>query len=201
MKKIIINEQQLNFLLEQQGIDDFFEMMSETFPDSVYIMQFIKDFITKSGCKSIKVDSFKYPALGLSTINGSVLNIKVFSLELSYFLYVLFHEIAHQYQYKKYGIDKMYGCYTRDLSLREGALFMKNCENIADEFAMRKLRELKKYFGDKLKITNQESKVYQDTPIEYFEKLIEKFIKIIEQKGYNDKNEITEILYNFIKNG
>ena len=80
MKKIIINEQQLNFLLEQQGIDDFFEIMSETFHDSVYIMQFIKDFITKSGCKSIKVDSFKYPALGLSTINGIVLNIKVFSL-------------------------------------------------------------------------------------------------------------------------
>ena len=57
-------------------------------------------------------------------------------------LYIIFHEIAHQYQFKKYGADKMYECYTGDLSDEEAADLIKRVEEVADEFALKKVRQL-----------------------------------------------------------
>lgn len=201
MKKFLITEQQLRFLIEQQGLNEFFQQMSETYPDSVYMMQYIKEFIEKSGCKNISVDNFRLQAYGLSTMNGVVLNTSAFTTPYSTFLYILFHEIAHQYQYKKYGIDKMYACYTGDMDIDDAAVWMKNVENVADEFAIRKIREAKKKFESRIKLNDIKHKIYQDAPIGQFKHLIQTFISKIKEKGYTDKNEISEILFNYVKNG
>jgi hypothetical protein len=199
--KIILNENQFKLLLEQEGFDEFAVEVSEKYPDSVYLLRFISDFVKKSGCQKIDIEPLKYGAFGLSLVDRVVINKKSLELPLSNFLYTLFHEVAHQYQYKKYGIDKMYGIYTGDISVDEGAKFMKYVENVADDFAIRKLREINKLFDDKIKINANINKIYEKIPIDYYKNLINIFIKKIKDGNYTSKEDISEILYNYVKNG
>jgi hypothetical protein len=199
--KIILNENQFKLLLEQGGFDEFAVEVSEKYPDSVYLLRFISDFVKKSGCQKIDIEPLKYGAFGLSLVDRVVINKKSLELPLSNFLYTLFHEVAHQYQYKKYGIDKMYGIYTGDVSVDEGAKFMKYVENVADDFAIRKLREINKLFDDKIKINANINKIYEKIPIDYYKNLINIFIKKIKDSNYSSKEDISEILYNYVKNG
>jgi hypothetical protein len=164
-------------------------------------LRFISDFVKKSGCQKIDIEPLKYGAFGLSLVDRVVINKKSLELPLSNFLYTLFHEVAHQYQYKKYGIDKMYGIYTGDVSVDEGAKFMKYVENVADDFAIRKLREINKLFDDKIKINANINKIYEKIPIDYYKNLINIFIKKIKDGNYTSKEDISEILYNYVKNG
>jgi hypothetical protein len=199
--KIILNENQFKLLLEQEGFDEFAVEVSEKYPDSVYLLRFISDFVKKSGCQKIDIEPLEYGAFGLSLVDRVVINKKSLELPLSNFLYTLFHEVAHQYQYKKYGIDKMYGIYTGDISVDEGAKFMKYVENVADDFAIRKLREINKLFDDKIKINANINKIYEKIPIDYYKNLINIFIKKIKDGNYSSKEDISEILYNYVKNG
>lgn len=199
--KVIIKENQLRLISEQEGFDELAVKMSETYPDSVYLLRFIMDFVQKSGCKKIDIEFMKHPAYGLSLTDKVVINSSSLKKNLSQFLYILFHEVAHQFQYKKYGIDKMYGSYIGDISVDEGAEFMKYVENVADDFAMRKLREVKKLFGDKVEIDVNQNKVYENVPIFHYKNLINIFIKKIKESGYKEKEEISTILYNYVKNG
>jgi hypothetical protein len=199
--KIILNENQFKLLLEQEGFDEFAVEVSEKYPDSVYLLRFISDFVKKSGCQKIDIEPLEYGAFGLSLVDRVVINKKSLELPLSNFLYTLFHEVAHQYQYKKYGIDKMYGIYTGDISVDEGAKFMKYVENVADDFAIRKLREINKLFDDKIKINANINKIYEKIPIDYYKNLINIFIKKIKDGNYTSKEDISEILYNYVKNG
>lgn len=198
--KIILNESQYNLVLEQVGLDIFVEQMNDAYPDSIYAMDTIVDFIRKSGCQKIEILDFKHPAYGAALHDRVIINKLVLNRDLTTFLYVVFHEIAHQYQYKKYGIDKMYGCYTGDISIEEGAEFMKYVENVADEFAVRKIRQLDKLYKDRLNLkVDKIVKAYQNSTTTQFEGLIRHIIKLIRDNNYNDKEEISEIMYNYIK--
>jgi uncharacterized protein YaaR (DUF327 family) len=95
----------------------------------------------------------------------------------------------------------MYGIYNGDVSVDEGAKFMKYLENVADDFAIRKLREINKLFDDKIKINSNISKTYENIPIDYYKSLINIFIKKIKDSNYSSKEDISEILYNHVKNG
>jgi len=198
--KIIVNEEQFKLLTEQQGIEDFTVRISETYPDSVYVLDFIVNFIRNSGCKSIRVQPLKYKAQGLSLVDGVVINVSAFEKPFSTFLYILFHEVAHQYQYTKYGIDKMYACYTGELPVEDAANWMLQTEKVADDFAVRKIREMQQLFDDEYEINEPEVKVYDEAPIEHFIELINIFTQEINKKGYQNKEEISEILFNFVKN-
>ena len=188
---------------EQVGLDDFLEKISIQYPDSVYIMEFIVDFIKKSGCQKIELTNFQpnIPAYGASLHDRVLLNEMMFKskVSLTYFLYVLFHEIAHQYQYKKYGIDKMYGIYTGEISIEDGAKWVQNCENIADEFAIRKLRELKKKNKRVVIFDQNITKAYKNAPIDHFKNFIENIVEMLKKGNYKNKIDITEIMYNNIK--
>lgn len=186
------------FLFEQDGISDFLIQILEKHPDSAYILEFLSKFIKNSGCKRIEFAEFSMSASGASLHDRVLINKRALEFEITQLLYVIFHEIAHQYQYKKYGIDKIYGMYTGEISVKEGAKLLQEIENIADEFAIRKLRELKTK-TDKLVIKDTSiKKVYENVPISVFEMTIEKFIKMVKNGNYKDKVEISEILYNNI---
>ena len=62
-------------------------------------------FYHRSGCKKIKIENFEKTKLGFSIPGIVYLNELVFDLPIHYFLYVILHEISHQFQYKKYGKD------------------------------------------------------------------------------------------------
>jgi hypothetical protein len=200
MKKIILTKEQKTILSEQIGVDNFLVELSEKQPDSVYIMKFLTDFIKKSGCERIEFSNFKLTAHGASLIDRVLINREILNYRLDYILYVIFHEIAHQFQYRKYGRDKMYDLYLGDFPIHEGAIWLKNIEEVADDFAFRKLRELSKK-TDKIKINfNVLKKNYDNTPIFMYEQLIKYTISLIKNEKWNDKDDISEILYNNIVN-
>ena len=74
--KIILNENQFKLLLEQGGFDEFAVEVSEKYPDSVYLLRFISDFVKKSGCQKIDIEPLKYGAFGLSLVDRVVINKK-----------------------------------------------------------------------------------------------------------------------------
>lgn len=197
--KLILTEKQKTILSEQVGIDTFLVQLSERHPDSVYVMKFLSDFILKSGCQRIEFGNFKISAHGASLIDRVIINEKVLDYPLPYVLYVIFHEIAHQYQYKKYGIDKMYDLYLGKIPIKDGAIWLKNIEEVADDFAFRKLRQLKSTNNVNLDISKLK-KNYDNIPLEKYEGLVQYTISLIKDENYTDKNEISEILYNNIVN-
>lgn len=198
--KIILTESQYRKLIVEQtsGIDDFMQRIIETYPETKEYSDKIKSFIENSGCKKIEVSKFKYPALGLALHNGVLFNEQIFNQNLPMFLFVISHEIAHQYQYKKYGAEKMYEYYIGEVDLREAAEAMKKVEIIADEFADRKVREFEKMGLVKSNERRYHS-VYKNTPISYFEKLLEAAKKEIKKVGYKGFDTISDVFYNMVK--
>jgi hypothetical protein len=199
--KIIIKEEQLKLLVEQIGTDEFIDTIISNYPETKPIIPMITEFLKKSGCKLIKFSNFS-KGYGLSLEDRVIISNMSLNKGLTFFLYVIFHELAHQYQYKKYGIEKMYEMYTGTISVREGAEFMKYVETIADDFAFRKLREIKNKFSDKIKINfNAISKVYENVPISHYETMVIMITDTLKKSNYTDPNEISEIIYNKLKNG
>jgi hypothetical protein len=184
---------------ETQGIDPFLMQIMETYPETESFIGSIESFIRNSNCKKIEVAAFKYPALGLSMHNGVLFNQFIFKQQLPDFLFIVFHEIVHQYQYKKYGDEKMYEFYSDEIDVKDAAIAMKKIEIIADEFANRKVREF-----IKLGFINGPNKkslfsIYKDVPLHHFEKLITQTKDTIKLKNVSGFDKISEIFYNMIK--
>lgn len=184
---------------ETEGIRPFLYRIMSTYPETEIYIDEIKSFIENSNCKKIEVTKFKFPAMGLALHNGVLFNESIFNYPLSSFLFVMAHEIAHQYQYKKYGDDKMYECYLGEISVEDAAKAMKEVEIIADEFATRKLREfIKMGLIDK----DDERKInamYSSVPLRHFENLISKTRDDLKQKNLKNFEGITNYFYNMIK--
>jgi hypothetical protein len=53
---------------------------------------------------------------GMSLNDNVILNESIFNNTLHHFIFILFHEIAHQYQYKKYGKNLLYHLTTGELN-------------------------------------------------------------------------------------
>jgi hypothetical protein len=184
---------------EIEGIRPFLYRVMSTYPETEQYIDNIKSFIENSNCKKIEVSKFKFPAMGLAMHNGVLFNEAIFNYPLSSFLFVVAHEIAHQYQYKKYGDDKMYECYLGEISVKEAAETMKEVEIIADEFATRKLREF-----IKIGLIDKEDSpfikaMYRNVPISHFENLISKTRDDLNQKNLKNFEGITNYFYNMIK--
>ena len=122
---------------ETSGLGDFVGTLKSNFNISDELVDFVSDFIQKSDCNKIEFTKFKYPALGAALHNGVLINNMVLNSSLELTLFAIFHEIAHQYQYKKYGIEKMYEFYNNEISVVDTAKFMKTIETTADNFASR----------------------------------------------------------------
>jgi len=199
MKANMIQETIKRVLREEtQGIEQFLIQVMETYPETEGFIDNIESFIKNSNCKKIEVAMFKYPALGLAVHNGVLFNEVIFKQQLPDFLFIIFHEIAHQYQYKKYGDEKMYEFYLDETDVKEAAIAMKKIEIIADEFANRKVREFVK-LGFINAPNRKTLSMYKDIPLNHFERLISQTKDTIRSKNVSSFDEIADIFYNMIK--
>jgi len=199
MKTNILQETIKKILKEEtQGIEQFLIQVMETYPETEDFIDNIESFIKNSNCKKIEVAMFKYPALGLAVHNGVLFNEVIFKQQLPDFLFIIFHEIANQYQYKKYGDEKMYEFYLDETDVKEAAIAMKKIEIIADEFANRKVREFVKLGF--INVPNRKTlSMYKDIPLNHFERLISQTKDTIRSKNVSSFDEIADIFYNMIK--
>jgi hypothetical protein len=196
---ILLTEQQLNKLLLEEaiGIDSFIDLMVEKYPQSKDYVDVIKKFIEDSDCKRIDVGPMMH-GYGVSLSDRVLINVASFHVEFPMFLFIVFHEIAHQFQYKKYGEKKMYEVYLGDVDIQEGAKWMKEYEIVADEFALRKVRQLQKLGAIQPNETLFKP-FYKIVPIQHFINLIMQIKSEIKQQGITDPSEISELIYNWVK--
>ena len=188
--KTLINE-------ETDGITIFLNKIQAEYDISDSLYTELMEFIEKSNCKKIEFAKFNYPALGLALHNGVLINSNMIGDNLSFLIFVIFHEVAHQFQFKKYGDKIMYGVYSGDVSIDEAAKFMKHTEEVADEFAMRKIRELQK----KGLIDNnyRANSPYRNISVQSIKSMIIRFRDDLERKNITSPNDISKYFYNMIK--
>ena len=193
----ITNPSQLNPI---SGFDEVIEKILLKKQYSEEQINKIKDFIRKSGVGHLEISPI-LNASGMALDDKVIIDPKVFQYTIARLLYVLFHEIAHAYKYKKYGKTKKWSMYFNEQSIEDSARFMKYLENIADDFALRKLRE----FVKSGLLTQDEIKniypVYSNISLNYFIKFIEFFRKIIEERGITEQQQINDLLYRYAKVG
>jgi hypothetical protein len=181
-----------------EGLDSFINQVMSRYPELEKFKDDIIDVINKSGCKNIEIRQLK-GVLGFALHDRLVISSACFNYDKFFFLFVLFHELAHQYQFKKYGMDKMYEIYSEDISVNEGVDFLIQQESVADEFADRKVRELVRKNKTKNKIEFAPSHSRKNYSRGAFHGQIIQMRNYIKSQGITDKVNIGEILYNFIK--
>lgn len=202
--KIIISESHLTRLVrrvikeETSGLGDFIETLRSNFNMSDELVGFVRNFIENSNCNKIEFAKFKYAALGAALHNGVLINNVVLNSSLEVALFSIFHEIAHQYQYKKYGIEKMYEFYNDEISVIETAKFMKEVETIADSFASRKIRELQKMGLISRNFVPIE--MYKNVSESQLASFISNIRSQLRSKNITSPDDISEFWYNLLKN-
>jgi hypothetical protein len=189
--KRVINE-------ETSGLGDFVETLKSRYNMSDELVDFVVDFIEKSDCQKIEFANFKYYALGVALHNGVLINNVALNRPLEFALFVIFHEVAHQYQYKKYGVEKMIEVYNDEISLEDAAKFMKDIELIADNFASRKIRQLQNMGLIDGKFISPE--FYKNVPESQIINLIKSLRIQLSGRNITSPDDISNYFYNSIKN-
>jgi len=169
-------------------------------PEAQQYREEIERYLNNSGVDEIEFMPIKH-ALGIALDDRVIIDSSVLKYPFVRFLYVVFHELAHAYQFKKYGQTKKWLMYFNEQPIVESANFMKYIEDIADEFAIRKLREFQKVG---LLSQNEVQSIrpnYKNVPLTYFIKFIETFRKIVQEKGITDHSQIKDLFYYYVKVG
>jgi uncharacterized protein (DUF2132 family) len=182
---------------ETQGVDSLIQTLSSKYEISEELKNFIVNFINNSDCKRINFSNLKIPVMGLALHDGVLINNTVLGKSLEFALFVILHEIAHQYQFKKYGEDVMYKCYIGEVSLDDASKFMKNTEEVADEFATRKIRELEK--KGLLKKGFIPPQFYKNMPLSQIQGTTHMFRQQMKMNKIKSPEKISEYFYNMVK--
>ena len=181
---------------ETEGIDSFLDEISSKHNMSDELKDFVKQFIEESDCKRINFSRFKMGVMGLALESGVLINSVALNHPLPFLLFLIFHEVAHQYQFKKYGEDVMYDCYLGEISEREAAEFMKHTEEVADDFASRKIRQLQKL---NLIGPYTPPQMYKNVPIQQITMMINNYREDMRRKNIDSPKKVSEYFYNMIK--
>lgn len=181
---------------ETKGIDDFLDTIIDVHEMSDELKEFVKKFIEESNCKKIDFSNFKMPVMGVALESGVLINSEAIDYDLEFLLFLIFHEVAHQYQFKKYGADVMYNCYIGNITEIKAAEFMKKTEEVADEFAARKIRQLQKIglIGE-----YNPPQMYKSVPIQKILKMVRDYRNDMKIKNINSPIKVSEYFYNMVK--
>ena len=182
---------------ETQNINSFIDTLESKYPEVSEFKDILISFIEESDCQKIEFADFKYGALGMALHNGVLINNSALNNSLPMLIFIIFHEIAHQYQFKKYGADEMYRCYSGEVTIDEAADFMRNTEIVADKYAALKLRQLMKSgYIDSSFVPPQ---MYKKVPVGQIKQMIEQFKYQFRMNNVNSSEEISSFMYNMIK--
>jgi len=107
-------------------------------------------------------------ALGLAKNNVCIISSDIFRYKVPNMIFVLFHELAHYYQYKKYGNEFAMSVYTNPPSeIDEDVDFLREIETTADRFARLKTSHYINKYEMKDSITLPGYSHFSDSFLEY----------------------------------
>jgi hypothetical protein len=186
-------------LMEQtEGLNPFILTLRNKFNLSDELVQQIEMIFEKTDCKQVSFENLKGP-LGLALPDKLVINNNVLNMNMVTSLFIIFHELAHQYQFKKYGKEKMMGIYLDQISVEEGAELMRNMESVADEFAVRKLRELKQMNLLDYKDSEVRRGYGMNPTKQMFMGMITQYKNEIKKRNITDVDGVSTFFYNSVK--
>lgn len=184
------------------GLDSFINRMIDKHPEIESFKDELCRFVEQSGCKKIEFSGFEagnLPMKGISLSNGLLMTADILNDTKEGLMFIFFHEIAHQYQYKLYGQKRMYAAYLGELPIDEAVEFVKKMEREADEFATQKCNE---YVEKGLLNSNKIDRgVYHKYPDSVFKMQITAMQKLVKILGTKDPDKLGSIIYNIIKSG
>jgi hypothetical protein len=185
-----------------EGLPGFLYHLTDKYPNlNEELVSKIKEFINNSGCPKIEIKPTKY-GLGVCLSNVVIINPSVLNFSLEQCLYTIFHEIAHQYQYKKYK-DKIENLFIvggeNEVKEDEAAIQLKKIELVADKLAIAKCNELVKLGLDPSKI--RKTGFYTNYTHQQFLDYLNQFRGVLKRKGIKDTKKVAEYFYNYIVNG
>lgn len=182
---------------ETQNIDQFIEELNKKHPMSDELKQFVRKAIVDSGCQKIEFNNLNMGA-GVALHDKVIINKQILNSNLEQILFVVFHELAHQWQFKKLGKEKMYEFYLGETSSDDAARFMLKVENVADEFGIRKIREAQaKNLIDK---SFRPKGAYDNVTIDQIKPMLEFLKKEIKKKNISSPEQLSEFMYNKLTN-
>ena len=184
-----------------QGLPKFMFEVSEGYPrlTEEQILA-IKDVIKKTMLEEGQADTPKKIEMrdevagAISLESGVLLSKGLLRRPLANFLYTLFHELAHQMQYKKYK-EAIYDMWINpELNMDNAVEFLSKIEHTADRYALMKCVEFKKQG-----IIIEDPTVGKGFYAKYDKQQWIGYIKMLRRQleGYT-RDEVSEVLYNWM---
>jgi hypothetical protein len=156
----------------------------------------IQKFIELSGCKRIRFARMSDRAMGISKTNECVINQDLIKLPLQYLVYILLHEIVHQYQYKKYGKDYMLDVYLDELCLEQAVQTLLHAERVADRLSISRTTRM---IGKNM-IVPRYLNIKDTTQLKKHIVEIRKAVSTLNLKSIEEINEYIHGSVNFVRN-
>lgn len=129
------------------GFVKFYELFKENYGKTKNFNLILKELIfdiTKSPTPKISITDNRQ-VCGASLTDNVIISSNIFNLSLEKFIYVLFHEIAHQYQYKKYGKSLLFNLSKNGFNEKVLDYIIK-IEQVADRFGISMSKNYSKKF-------------------------------------------------------
>jgi hypothetical protein len=205
MKRIIkLTESDLTKLVRRiilestEGLDEFLETLKTELKLSDELIDEVKTIFEKTDCQKVSFEILS-GADGLAVHNKLVINPQILKkYNPTQALFIIFHELAHQYQFKKYGAEKMMGLYLNEVPLDDAAEAMAKYEAVADEFGVRKVRELQQ--KGLLDSKHSPLKGYGNNPSAFRFKYMLRTIRTeLNRSGVDNIDKAAEYIYNMVK--
>lgn len=135
---------------------------------------------------------------GMAKNDVCIISKNVLGFNIPNMIFVLFHELAHYHQYKKYGKDFAMSLYTNPISEIDSDInFLKEIESTASRFSKLKTS----FYINKHKINNANITAdgYSFISDGYLRQHLIKIKEEIKKRNYTTIEEINEYIYNSIK--
>lgn len=182
-----------------QGLERFIEWIdlvkeSEVSPE---LLGDVMSIIERSGCPSIRFEDLQ-GALGVSLTTACVVNSSTLNNPIQQLFYVIFHEIAHQYQYTKHGEEFAEAVYFGGGDPVVGARLLLKIENTADRYAYRIVKHL--FEKHNLPFNKKTFYLaYKNMSPESISAYINNLRSTIRQNNLTNVHEVNDLIYNMIK--
>jgi hypothetical protein len=186
-----------------QGLPKFMFEVSEGYPrltdeQLLAIKEVVKKTMLEEGQSDTpkKIEMRDEVAGAISLESGVLLSKGLLRRPLANFLYTLFHELAHQMQYKKYK-QTIYDMWVNpELNMDKAVEFLSKIEHTADRYALMKCVEFKKQG-----IITEDPTVGKGFYSKYDKQQWIGYIKMLRKQleGYS-RDEVSEVLYNWMLN-
>ena len=179
-----------------QGLDEFMKQLKKAFPEYSGVLDDLESYIVSSGCPAIAFETL-YGAQGISKTDKCIVSDLVLKSTIEKALYVILHEISHQYQYAKYGKNVMWDAYSSNIDIEQAIDLLMNIELVADRLAVLKTTQILR--SNRVSDFKPVTSLYKTVSRSYFKSHLESLRKSVQEKGVDSIEGANEIIYNKLK--